>query len=323
MDRRAFLAALAATPLVAQTAHAQDPADFPSRPIRWIVPYLPGTGPDITARIVAEGMARELKASIIVENKAGAAGNLGAQIAARAPADGLTWIYSADPMSTSMRMYRKPGYDVMKDFVHVGRISDTDIMLVVNPESGIESVQDLLERARKNPGKLTYASGGIGSPAHMGTELMLHTAGVTALHVPYKGASESANAVMSKQVDFALTVSGVSVPYVQGGKLKALAVTGDRRNPLLPNVPTLKEAGIPVTLVAFGGISVPKGTPPAIVARIADALNKALAMPEVRGKLQAQGAIVAPSTPEQYASALHDQIGLAEHMMQVAHLQPQ
>lgn len=317
-----WIAALAAAAFAFGPAQAQQ--DFPSRPIKWIVPYLPGTGPDITVRIAAEALGDILKQPVVVENKAGAAGNLGAQIAAKAPADGYTWVYSATTMSASMRMYRKPGFDVMKDFVHIGRITQSDVVLVVNADSGITSAKELVERARRNPGKLSYASGGVGTPAHMGAELILNATGAKALHVPYKGASESANAVMGKQVDFALTLSSVSLPHIQGGKMTALAVSGPRRNPKLPNVPTLAEAGIPgVTLVSFGGLSVPAGTPAPVVKKIGDALAKALAQPETRAKLEANGAMVVPGSSEEYVENLKAEIALTEKMMRVANIEAQ
>ena len=299
------------------SAMAQEP--YPSRPIKWIVPYLAGTAPDITVRIAAEALSDTLRQPVVVENKGGAAGNLGAQIAARAPADGYTWVYSATPMATNMRMYRKPGYDVMKDFIHVGGITRSDVVLVVAADSGIQTAKELIERARRQPGKLSYASGGVGTPAHMGAELILKSTGVQALHVPYKGASESANAVLGKQVDFALTISSVSLPHIAGGKLKALAITAPTRNPRLPDVPTLAEAGIPgVTLVSFGGLSLPAGTPAPIVQRVGEALEKALADPAVRARLEANGAAVVASKSDEYARSLQSEIALTEMMMKVA-----
>jgi len=227
-------------------------------------------------------------------------------------------------MATNMRMYRKPGYDVMKDFIHVGGITRSDVVLVVAADAGIHSAKELIERARRQPGKLSYASGGVGTPAHMGAELILRSTGVQALHVPYKGASESANAVLGKQVDFALTISSVSLPHIQGGKMKALALTAPTRNPRLPDVPTLAEAGIPgVTLVSFGGLSLPAGTPAPIVQRIEEALHKALADPAVRAKLEANGAAVVPSKREEYARNLETEIALTEKMMKVAGITPQ
>ncbi|SEB09313.1 tripartite tricarboxylate transporter substrate binding protein [Variovorax sp. YR216] len=320
INRRSLLLAAAGLAL-AGPGWAQD---YPSRPIKWIVPYLAGTAPDITVRITAEAMSQVLKQPVVVENRGGAAGNLGAQIAARAPADGYTWVYSATPMATNMRMYRKPGYDVMKDFIHVGGITRSDVVLVVSGDSDIDSTKALVERMRQQPGKLSYASGGVGTPAHMGAELILKSAGAQALHVPYKGASESANAVLGKQVDFALTISSVSLPHINAGKLKALAVTAPTRNPRLPDVPTLAEAGIAgVTLVSFGGLSLPAGTPKPIVQRVSQALQQALADPAVRAKLEANGAEVVASQADDYARYLASEISLTEKMMKVANIAAQ
>lgn len=320
--RRRSLVLAAAGLALGGAALAQD--NFPSRPIKWIVPYLPGTAPDITVRITAEALSGILKQPVVVENKGGAAGNLGAQIAARAPADGYTWVYSATPMATNMRMYRKPGFDVMKDFIHVGGITRSDVVLVVAADSGIQSAKELIDRARKQPGKLSYASGGVGTPAHMGAELILRSTDAQALHVPYKGASESANAVLGKQVDFALTITSVSLPHIAGGKLKALAVTAPTRNPRLRDVPTLAEAGVPgVSLVSFGGLSLPAGTPAPIVQRVSEALQKALADPEVRKKLEANGAAVVASKSEEFAQNLQSEIALTEKMMKVAGIEAQ
>ena len=298
--------------------------DFPNRPIRWIVPYLAGTAPDNTVRIVAEAMGQALKQPVVVDNKPGAAGNLGAQLAARAPADGYTWVYSASPMASSMRMYKKPGFDVMKDFTHVGRIAISDLTVVTHPDSGMKSIKDLMERARKEPGKFSYASGGVGSPAHMGAELILSMANVQALHVPYKGASESTNAVMGKQVDFALAISSVAMPHIAGKRLVPLAVTGPQRNARQPDTPTLAESGwTGLHITSFGGLSVPTGTPAPVVKRLSDALAQVLAQPEVRQKLEAQGGTVAPSSPEELRDALQAEMGLTERMMKSAKLEAQ
>ena len=302
-------------------AQAQDA--YPNRPIRWIVPYVAGTSPDNTVRIVAEAMGEMLKQTVVVENKPGVAGNLGAQAAARSAPDGYTWVYSGSPMATSMRMYKKPGFDVMKDFVHVGRIGVSALSVVTSPDSGIGSMRELVERARKNPGRMMFASGGIGSPAHMGAELMLSAAGVEANHVPYKGATESTNAVIGKQVDFTLAITSVALPQIESGKLTALAVTSPQRHPRLPNVPTLAEAGVPVTLLSIGGLSVPAGTPQPIVRRISDTLNAALASADVKARIAALGSTVVPSSPEEYTAALRAEIGVAEKMMAAARLEAQ
>jgi tripartite-type tricarboxylate transporter receptor subunit TctC len=303
------------------TALAQN---YPHRSIRWVVPYLAGTAPDNTVRVVAEAMSHILKQPIIVDNKAGVAGNLGAQMVAKAPADGYTWVYSATPMASNMRVYKKPGFDVMKDFTHVGRIAISDLTVVVSPDAGFKTIKDLMDRAKKEPGKFSYASGGVGSPAHMAAELMLGMAGVEALHVPYKGASESATAVIGKQVEFALAISSVAMPHINAGRLQALAVTGGQRNARQAQTPTLAESGWPgLSITSFGGLSVPSGTPAPVVKRIAEALNKALATPEVKARLEAQGGTVAPSSPEEYRDALQAEIGLTEKMMKSAKLEAQ
>ena len=319
---KTFKLAVAAAALAA-TAAAPAQDNFPSRSIRWIVPYVAGTSPDNTVRIVAEAMSEMLKQTIVVENKPGAAGNLGAQAAARSAPYGYTWVYSASPMAMSMRTYKKPGFDVMKDFVHVGRIGTSDLTVVTSPGTSIKSMQDLIARARKEPGGLMYASGGIGSPAHMGAELMLAAAGIEATHVPYKGATESTNAVIGKQVDFALAITSVALPQIDNGKLVALAVTSPKRHARLSAVPTLTEAGVPVTLVSIGGLSVPAGTPQPIVQRIADTLNKVLARPDVKARIDALGGQTAPSTPQEYAAALRAEISLTEKLMAAAGLEAQ
>ena len=298
--------------------------DFPTRPIRWIVPYLAGTAPDSTVRVVAEAMAHMLHQPVVIDNKAGVAGNLGAQMVAHAAPDGYTWVYSATPMAASMRMYRKPGFDVMKDFIHIGRIAVSDLTVVVRPDSGIRTPTDLMDRARQAPGQLSYASGGIGSPAHMGAEMMLSAMGATALHVPYKGASDSATAVIGGQVDFALVISSVAAPHIGSGRLLPIAVTGAHRNASQPNTPTLIESGWPgLDITSFGGLSVPAGTPAPIVQRIAETLSRVLAQADVKARLEAQGGVVSPCTPEEYRAVVQDAIGMTERMMKSARLEAQ
>ncbi len=321
MNRRAHLLTLALGLAGAFAAHADE--TFPNRTIRWIVPYLPGTSPDNTVRILAEAMGQSLKQNIIVENKPGAGGNLGAQAAARSAPDGYTWVYSGSPMAANMRMYAKPGFDVMKDFVHVGRIGVSDLTFVTSPASGLASLRDLVDRAKKKPGSVMYASGGIGSPAHMAAELMLQTAGVEATHVPYKGATESTKAVMGKEVDFAVAITSVALPHIEQGKLVALAVSAPQRHRRLPKVPTLAEAGLPIALTSIGGLSVPAGTPPAVVRRIGEALNAALASPEVRTKIEDLGGRVAPTTPDEYTALVRQEIATTEKLMAAAKLEAQ
>lgn len=320
LTTRRHALALAAALWAAAPAQAQ--GDWPVRTIRLVVPYLAGTAPDTSARTVADAMGPILGQTIVVENKPGAAGNLGAQIAARAAPDGYTWVYAASPMAAAMRMYKKPGFDVLKDFAMVGRISLSDLLVIAPADGGLRSVADLAERARKTPQGLMYASGGIGSPAHMGAELMLQTAGISANHVPFKGASESVNAVIGKQVDFALAITSVALTQIKAGKVVPLAITSAQRNPVLPQVPTLVEQGLAgAVVVSFGGLAVPAGTPEPIITRINEALRAALAKPEVRSAIQNQGSAPAPSTPQEYAEIMRAEINKTERMMKAARLE--
>ncbi len=318
MERRTFVgAALAAAvfPALGQ--------EWPSRTIRWIVPYAPGTAPDTTVRVVAEAMAAALRQPVVVENKGGAGGNIGAQLAARAPADGHTWVYSASPMAAAMALHRKPGFDALKDFVHVSRIGMSDVLLVTHPDSGLRTIRDLVERARREPGRLNFASGGVGTPAHLGAELMLATAGVTATHVPYQGAVEAVNAVITRQVDFSLPIFQVALPHVRERRLLALGVAGPKRNAKLPEVPTLEEAGLKgVSLASFGGLSVPAGTPAPIVSKLNATLRAVLERQELRDKLDFGGSIEANS-PEQYTDELRAEIAKTERMMKASRLEQQ
>ncbi|GAP36199.1 tripartite tricarboxylate transporter substrate binding protein [Piscinibacter sakaiensis] len=321
MNRRHHLQALALAFVGADLARADEA--WPRRPIRWIVPFLPGTSPDNTVRILAEAMGAALKQTIVVENRAGAGGNLGAQAAARAAPDGYTWVYSGSPMAAGMRMYTRPGFDVNEDFVHIGRIGVSDLAVVVRSEGGPASLQALLARAKQSPGAVMYATGGVGSPAHLAAEAMLRAAGATATHVPYKGATESTKAVLSKDVDFAVAITSVALPQVDQGKLAALAVTAPQRHRRLPKVPTLAEAGVPVAFTSSGGLSLPAGTPPAIVRRVTEVLNDALARPEVRTRIEDLGGRVAPTTPQAYAALLRQEIDATEKLMAAARIEAQ
>jgi len=324
MTRRQLLRCAAAAGVLpaAPWALAADDS-YPSRPIKWLLPYLAGTAPDTTARILVEALGPLLGQPVIIENKGGVGGNLGARLAAKSPPDGYTWIYSAAPMAANMRMYKAPGYDAMKDFHHIMSLTSADIVLVVNAQSDIHSFDDLVKQARARPGTLDYASGGIGTPSHLGVEMILSAAHVKALHVPYKGASELVNAVLGQQVTFGAPIFSVAYPHIVGGRLRALAVANSRRNPMLPDVPTLAEAGVPgVELTSWGGVSVPAGTPDAVVARIQAAFEKAMKDPKVIDALKAQGGQIDVREGTAYRQAFVKEMAFTEAMMKQVGLQP-
>lgn len=323
ITRRALCRAFAASPLAALAGAAGAAEAWPSRPIKWIVPYLAGTSPDNSARILAEAVGPLLGQPVVIENRGGAAGNIGARIAARAAPDGYTWIYSAAPMAANALMYTTPGYDVMKDFRHVMRFSNSDVLLIVNASSGIGSLQELVAKARANPGKLNYASGGVGTPSHLAVELLLHAAGVQATHVPYKGASELVNAVLGDQVTFGMPIFSVAYPQVKASKLTALGVAAPKRNARLPEVKTLAEQGVRgVELSSWGGVSLPAGTSDEIAARVYDAFGKALQQPAVIAGLTELGSEVSPSTPEAYVALFRSEMELTRRMMKTASISP-
>ncbi|MGH6626646.1 MAG: Bug family tripartite tricarboxylate transporter substrate binding protein [Burkholderiaceae bacterium] len=324
LQRRRLLGHAVAAALIPAALPALAADEWPSRPIKWVVPYLAGTGPDITARVLAEAVSSVLGQPVVIDNKGGAGGNLGARVAAKAPPDGYTWVYSAAPMAASMRMYKNPGYDALKDFRHIMRLTTSDTVVIVSGDSSIGSLDELIAKARTHPGKLDYASGGVGSPSHMGMELLLSTVNVQATHVPYKGASEIVNAVLGKQVTFGMPIFSVAYPQIQAGKLKALAVTGPARNPALPKVPTLTELGVRgVEITSWGGISVPAGTPDAVVAKVRSAFDRALKQPAVVAALVESGGQITPQGPEAYTRGFTQEMALTEVMMKRAGLQPQ
>jgi tripartite-type tricarboxylate transporter receptor subunit TctC len=321
--RRTLLRTALAAALIPATAVRAFAQRWPDRPIKWVVPYAAGTGPDNTARIIAESVSRSLGRPVVIENRAGAAGNIGARLVANAPGDGYTWIYSAAPMAANMLLYANPGYDAIKDFRHVARISSSDTLLVVPADSHASTTQALIERMRASPGRLDYASGGVGTPSHLGVEMMLGAAKVKATHVPYKGAGESVNAVLGHQVDFAMPIFSVAYPFVKSGLLRALAVCGQHRNPVLPGVPLLSEAGVPgVSLESWGGVSVPAGTPDAIVSAIAGAVQQSLREPAVIRALELNGGRAAPANGGEYIKAFEREMDITRRVMQKTGLQP-
>ena len=294
---------------------------WPTRPIKWVVPYLAGTGPDSSARLLAEALGEALGQPVVIENRPGAGGNIGARLVARAPADGYTWLYSGSPMAAAMRVYKQPGFDVFKDFNHVLGLSRSDILVVVQPESGIRSIADLVKRAKAGP--ITYGSGGVGTPSHLGVELLLASLGIEANHVPYKGASELVNAIMGKQVTFGAPVFSVAYPFVQGGKMLPLGVAAPKRNDHLPKVPTLAEQGAAnVNLVSWGGVSVPAATPPEVVSRVRASLEAVLRKPELVAALEKNGGLVEVQSSQNYVKSFHNEIAFTEAMMQRAKIEP-
>lgn len=263
---------------------------FPDKPLRIVVPWPPGTPPDVTARVVAAKLPELLKQPVIIENKPGAAGTIGLSEVARAQADGYTLGALHHATATVNTLYPQAKIDLQKDFVPIGQMEWGHNILVVSPSMGVNSVAELIEHVKKNPA--TYASGGVGSPAHL-TGLAFHRATSTqGSHVPYNNFGQAIADVSTGRVSFMVLAAAAAVQQIQGGKLKALAVTGPKRNANLPDVPTVVEAGVPsMQSRTWSGLVVRAGTPPEIIERLAADLAKVMAMPEVReglARLQAE-----------------------------------
>ncbi|MEJ5990303.1 tripartite tricarboxylate transporter substrate binding protein [Ramlibacter sp. PS3R-8] len=300
------LAAGALACLAAACAVAQ-PADWPARPIRIIVPA-PAAGPfDRVIRPIAQHMTQTLKQSVVVDNRPSAGNIVGTQAGATAAPDGYTLTMTGMLNTIAQSMYDNVPFDIVKDFEHVGAIGGGAQWLVVRSDAGISSLQDLVQQARREPGKINYASSGAGSTGHLVMELLQRAAGIQLTHVPYKGGAPALQDVLAGVVPVIVIPSNAALSSVQAGKLKVLAVSSETRSPLVPNVPTFAELGYKqLSLTSWVGLSAPKGTPAAVVRRIHAALAAALQDPALSKQLESEGMIPFSTTSEQYAQLVRE-----------------
>ena len=302
--------------LAAVGAAAQD---YPTKPIRFIVPYPPAGGTDIVARILNEPLAAALGQPIVIENRGGAAGNIGTDIAAKAAPDGYTILFTLSSHTINPKLYSNLPFDVEKDFVPISLAATLPQILVANPSLPVNNVRELIALARAQPGKLNYASVGTGSPAHIAGELFKLKTGVDMVHVPYKGGGPAITDTLGGQVQLAFVSIPAALQYVKAGRLKALAVTSDTRSTAAPDIPTLVESGIPDCVVnSWYGALAPAKTPPAIVAKLQAAFARVLATPEVKEKLFLQGAEAAASTSEEFDRRIRAELKQWEYVIREA-----
>lgn len=300
------LLAIAAALGVATSAMADD---YPNRPIRVIVPYPAGQASDTIVRLVGDHLGRRLGQPIVVENKPGAGGNLGTEQGARAPADGYTITIATAALPISKLVYRKLGYDPVKDFEPVTLMTVTPLVLVTRPDLPANNVKELVELARKSPGKMTFASSGLGTSHQLSSELLKALADVDILHVPYKGSAPAHLDLMAGRVDMMFDNIVPVTPHIQTGKLKALAVTTKERAPALASVATMAESGYAnFEAVAWFGVLAPAGTPASIVDKLSREINAVLQMPEVNAKLVSMGANVVGTSPADFRSFMGAEI---------------
>jgi tripartite-type tricarboxylate transporter receptor subunit TctC len=262
---------------------------YPAQPIRMISPFPPGGSVDITARLIAEPMAAQLGGKIVIENRSGASGNIGMELAARAKPDGYTIVLNTIPLVTNQSLFDKLTWDPLKDFAPIGMVATQPHVLVVPSKVAAKSVADLLKLARTNPGKLSYASAGIGTTFHFCGEMFKDETNTFILHVPYRGGGPALVDTLAGQVDMSFPTLAAALPHVKAGSLRALAVTDSRRSALLPEVPTMQEAGVKgFAFTQWLTLLAPAGTPPEVVGRLNAALRNALNSKDVRDKFQAQ-----------------------------------
>ena len=296
------LAAGAAPALHAQTA-------WPTQPVRMVIPFPPGGPTDLVGRVIAQALSEQLGQNVIVENKPGANANIAAELVARAPADGYTFIYNTSSLALSAVLYSKLNYDALKDFAPVALTAVVPMVLVVHPSVPAKTVPEFIDLLKKNPGKLVYGSAGNGNVTPLGAFQFLQANGLSATHVPYKGSSPALVDLAGGQTQFMTDTINSALPYIRDGRMRALAVTSAKRSPVLPDVPTLQESGMAGFEVgAWQGVVMPAKTPPEIVNKLNAEITKALKNPAVLEKLAAQGAQPLGSTPEQYGAYLRSEI---------------
>lgn len=293
----------AAWPSLAQT-------DYPVKPIRLIVPFPAGGGGDTLARTVMGRVSKELGQPINIENLAGAGGNIGSTSALKSPADGYTLLYGTNgTLCANHVLYRRAGFDPLKDLVHISRLSRLGLVAVVRQGLEVNSMADLIKLLKSKPGKFNYASAGNGTTSHLAMEIFKSQAKLAVVHIPYSGGAGAMTALIAGQVDLMIDVQPNALPHINSGRLKALAVSTATRSLALPNIPTMAQSGFAdFEVTAWDGIVAPIGTPPAIVAKLSSAIQKALTDPEVVKALEGRGAIASPTSPEDFKKFMTSEI---------------
>jgi tripartite-type tricarboxylate transporter receptor subunit TctC len=282
---------------------------YPVKPVRLIVPFPPSGGNDVFARLLAQKLSEAWKQQVVVENRPGAGGNIGTELAARAAPDGYTLLLGhTGTLAINPGLYPKLGYDTQRDFVPISLLASAPLVLVVNPGTPIRSVGDIVALAKARPGELNYASSGNGTGSHLSGELLQYLAGVRLTHVPYKGTSPAITDLIGGQVSMMFSVLSTALPQIRAGRLRAVAVTGMQRMPQLPNVPTVAESGLTEfeSTLAYG-ILAPKGTPEPVLQEIRQQITRATATREFRERIDFEGAVPLQGTPAEFAALIRTQ----------------
>jgi tripartite-type tricarboxylate transporter receptor subunit TctC len=283
--------------LVSLSAAAQS---YPSQPIRLIAPFPPGGSVDIMARLIADPLAQQLNGKIVIDNRTGASGNIGMEAAARAKPDGYTVVLNTIPLATNQALFDKLSWDPVKDFAPIGMVATAPHVLVVPAKVNANKVEDLVKMAKASPGRLNYASAGVGTTFHLCAEMFKDSTGTFILHVPYRGGGPALLDTLAGQVDMSFPTLSAALPHVKAGRLRALAVTDTKRSDLLPDVPTMQQAGVKdFQFTQWLALLAPAGTPKEVVAHLNEGLRRTLFSNEVRDKFAQQGFDAFASTPEE------------------------
>ena len=297
----ALLGAMIALPLGAQS--------YPARPLRFILPFPAGGPTDLLGRIIGQKFAVQLGQPVVPENRPGAGGNVGTEYGAKQPADGYAIVLASPSLAISPSLYKKLGYDPVKDFTSVSMVAQIPNVLLVHPSVPVKTLMELVRLAKANPGKLNFGSGGLGTSNHLGSELFKSLAGVNIVHIPYKGSNEAMVGMMGGHVDMVVIGVPPTLPHIKAGRVKPLAVLAAERLAYLPNVPTAKEAGIAnYEVTTWYDLIVPAGTPREIVTRLNAEWIKIAEMPDTRERMQTAGFEPMTSTPEQAAEFVKTEI---------------
>jgi tripartite-type tricarboxylate transporter receptor subunit TctC len=283
--------------------------NWPTKPIRMVIAFPPGGPTDLVSRVLAQRLSEQLGQQVIVDNKPGAGGNIAAELSAKAAPDGYTLFYNTSAVVIGPALYGKVNYDTLKDFAPVALTASVPMVLVVNPQLPAKSLKEFLDLAKSRSGALNYSSSGTGTITHLASAMMSTQTGIQTQHIPYKGSAPGLVDLVAGQTQFMIDTINTVLPYVRENRLRGLAVTSSKRSPLLPDLPTLAEAGIAgFEAAAWQGIVVPTGTPAEIIQKLNAEVNKALTHPDLRSRLAAQGADILGGTPAEYAAYLRTEM---------------
>ncbi len=311
----------AAAPALAQSDAVES---YPSKPVRLIVPFVPGGGTDLVSRAIAQRLSEIWGQPVIVANHGGANGTIGVELAAKSPPDGYTLILISASQSVNVSLYRNLAYDLTRDFDPITQVTTQPYVLVVNPALPVDSVSALIAHAKAKPGSLNYGSSGVGGLSHLSGALFAALARIQMTHIPFRGGAPAMESVVGGHVDMLFSTLLQSRGQIAAGKLRALAVTTDKRSPAAPELPTMEEAGVPGFAVAgWYGILAPDGTPAPIIARLNRDIVRVLRMPDVRERLAADGSEPVGSTPEEFGAHIKSEIAKWRKVIAEAGIKPE